>query len=236
MKHPFRVYIPFAMNEDLLTACINSLVPQLEEFSSWDGKKIVVIDNSKEGLKGTVHPDQVDIWRLPFELSHADEGNWMIRDALNSGQPFCMTIHTDAELLPGAMEWLLKKYEEIAGTKWAVAMSPHGGHIFCIYNVEYFKEEDIWFDPFLFPFYFMDNHMGRLMTLRGWSQHLADNPESLVKHKSSHFLHEDPIFCRKNNIAFKYHGAIYAEIWGGGPGAEKLEDPYANGTLPRKRG
>jgi hypothetical protein len=244
MKYNFRVYIPFAENIPLLNECIDSLIPQLQEFSEWGelndtwmgSKKIVVINNSPDNSISHLlhHTEAVDVWRLPFVLSHADEGNWMIADALNSGQPFCMTIHTDASLLPGAMEWLLKKYEDVKDSKWSVLMSPHGGHIFCAYNVEFFKQEQVWFDPFLFPFYFMDNHMGRIMMLRGWKEYLADNPTRLVNHKSSHFLKENPIFCQKNNIAFKHHGAIYSEIWQGPPGHERSADIYANGTLPKK--
>jgi len=56
----------------------------------------------------------------------------------------------------------------------------------------------------------------------------------ILEHKSSHYLKEDPIFHRKNDIAFNNQGRTYAMIWGGLPGAEINTDPYANGTLPRK--
>jgi hypothetical protein len=72
------------------------------------------------------------------------------------------------------------------------------------------------------------------MHLRGWSVEISDSPTATVIHKSSHYLKEDPIFRRKNDIAFNIQGMIYSAIWGGLPGNERSGDPYANGTLPRK--
>lgn len=231
----FRMYIPFGRDIDLLNAAITSIVPQMKEFSSFPGKKIVVINNSGSPIEDqVVFPDEVDVWSMPFELVHAQEANWMLKSAISANEPFCMTTHTDSELLPGAIETMLKKYEEVKDSKWSVIMSKGWATVFCIYNLNFFLTEDIWFDPFLFPFYFMDNHMGRLMTLRGWTGHDADSEGPLIKHKSSHYLKDDRVFCRKNECAFPAHGLIYSNIWGGLPGAEKSSDIYANGTLPRK--
>jgi hypothetical protein len=233
-KYRFRIYIPFGRNVELLNKAIASIVPQIDEFSSYEGKKIVVINNTCKPLIPLLEqPDAVDVWELPFALPHAAEGNWMIKDALDSGQPFCLTTHTDSELLPGAMAAMVKGYEERIGTKW-YAMGIDGS-IFAAYNTEFFRKEDVWFDTFLFPFYYMDNHLGRIAMLRGYSDGQASRDPAipLVKHVSSHYLKEDPIFCRKNAIAFKHHGAIYTEIWGGLPGHETVTDPYASGTLPR---
>jgi hypothetical protein len=90
----------------------------------------------------------------------------------------------------------------------------------------------------------MDNHMGRIAKLRGWSDCMVARDVSipmtgyqdvpaLIKHVSSHYLKDNSIFRIKNDICFKYHGYIYADIWGGLPGSETNFDPYACGTLPR---
>jgi hypothetical protein len=158
----------------------------------------------------------------------------MIRDVIATDQPFVLSTHTDSELLPGAMEALIAGYEQRKGTKW-YAMGI-GSAIFVAFNPRFFVEENVWFDTFLFPFYYMDNHMGRIAMLRGLGDSLVTLEAyegALIKHVSSHYLKEDPIFRRKNDIAFKHHGAIYADIWGGLPGHETVTDPYASGTLPR---
>jgi len=233
----FRLYIPFARNLDLLNKCIESVVPQIHEFSSYVGKKIVVINNSGvhiDAEKELKYPNDVDVWELPFELTHAQEANWMIKDTATQGLDFCATTHTDSELLPGAMETLIKGYDGVKGTKW-YAMGI-GSPIFVAFNHRFFIEENVWFDPFLLPFYYMDNHMGRIARLRGWSDTLVEGPPTtpLLKHVSSHVLKEDAVFRSKNNVAFPAHGQIYKAIWGGMPGQEIINDPYANGTLPRK--
>lgn len=235
----YRIYIPFARDTVLLNKCINSIYPQMNEHSSYEGKKIVVMNNSGKPLDGLLeHPEEVDIWELPFELMHAQQMNWMFKDSLKEGYPFTLTTHTDSELMPGAIKAMLDEYEVVKGTKWYAFGI--GGPIFVAFNPQFFVEENIWYDAFLFPFYYMDNHMGRLAKLRGWSDHCVnigaypDPAVPLVKHVSSHFLKSDPIFAKKNSIAFSAHGQIYKAIWGGLPGAETINDPYASGTLPRK--
>jgi hypothetical protein len=232
-KYGFRIYIPFAGNPGLLNKCITSIIPQMKEWSSWDGKKIVVINNSMKPLLPLLeHPEEVEIWELPFELTQAQEYNWMNAIVIKEGQPFCLNTHTDTVLLPRAIETAIEKYEEIKGTKWYAYGV--GGSVFVAFNPQFFIEEDVWNDPFLFPFYYMDNHMGRVAKFRGWADYTVMKEYPLVEHVRSHTLEDDPIFRRKNSIAFKYHGGIYAEIWGGLPGKETINDPYASGTLPRK--
>lgn len=237
MNRNFRIYISFARNMELLNKCIASIVPQINEHSTWQGKKIVVINDSQTDITGQyVFPEEVEVFEFPYRIkvSPAVMGDYVVKDAHFTGQPFAMTLHTDAELLPGAMEDLLKKYDEVADQKWGMIFGGAGWQVFALYNPRFFFEEDIWHDPYLFPFYYQDNHLYRLMMLRGWQQYASDSPVPTIIHKSSHYLKEDPIFRRKNDIAFPAHGAIYAAIWGGLPGYERSNDKYANGTIPRK--
>jgi len=237
MTYNFRIYISFARNMELLNKCIDSVVPQIREFSTWKGKKIVVINDSGEDIRGQCHfPDEVEIYEMPYriKLSPAIMGDWVVKDAFYTNQPFAMTLHTDAELLPGAMKDILDKAKEIEGTKWGMLFGGAGWQVFALYNPRFFVDENVWHDPYLFPFYYQDNHLYRIMTLRGWYVTQSDSKIPTIIHKSSHYLKEDPIFKRKNDIAFPAHGWIYAQIWGGLPGYETSVDPYAAGTLPKK--
>jgi hypothetical protein len=166
----------------------------------------------------------------------------MIKDCLATDQPFCLNTHTDTELLEGAIETAVLEYERIAGTRWYARGL--GSAVYVMYNPVFFETENVWFDSFLFPFYYMDNHMGRIAMLRGWSDCLVPRDTSipmtgyteepaLIKHVSSHFLKDNPIFAAKNAVAFGPHGQTYVNIWGGLPGAETSMDPYARGTLKR---
>jgi hypothetical protein len=228
----FRIYIPFGGNVDLLNKAITSIIPQIKEHSSYKGAKIVVINNSGESINQSI-PQEVEIWELPFELTHAQEANWVLKDAIQGQQSFCLMTHTDVILLPGAMDKLFIEYEKIKNTKWYVVGV--GAPAFLAYNLNFFIEEDVWHDPFLFPFYFMDDHMERIAVLRGWESYLPHTHDpSILTHVISHTIKENAIFKKKNDIAFLYHEAIYCEIWGGLPGEETVMDIYANGILPIK--
>jgi hypothetical protein len=239
----FKIYIPFGGDMPFLNKAINSIIPQIEEHSSYEGKKIVVINNTMEDISTQIeHADKVDIWGLPFELTHAQEANWAIKDTLKTNQPFCLFTHTDAELLPGAIEAVIDAYEKVKDTKWyAVGV---GSAVLVIHNPLFYMTENVWYDPFLFPMYYMDNHIGRIANLRGWSDwlyphtppmpHTGYTGEPLyIKHVGSHHLKNNPIFKAKNDVAFDNDGQTYIDIWGGLPGSETSFDPYAKNTLPR---
>lgn len=236
MNRNFQLYIPYACNIEALNRAINSSLPQMKEWSTWEGKKIVVLNDTPNPINHLIeHIEEVEIFEFPYriKMTHAQQGNWMIQDAYHKNQPICLTIHSDAEMLPGAIQDMIERLEPVYHTKWGVQFGGAGWCVFAAYNPRFFIEEDIWWDPFLFPFYYMDNHMLRLMHLWGWEVRMASD-KATIKHKSSHYLKEDPVFGRKNAMAFPAHGQIYTNIWGGLPGAERSNDKYANGTLPRK--
>jgi hypothetical protein len=237
-QYPFKIYIPFACNIDALNRCVESVLSQIDDFSCFNGRKIVIQNDSQQDISSLiVHPEAVEIMEAPYriKLVHAQQGNWMIQDAIHTSQPFALTVHADAEILPGAMQDILERYEELKDTKWGIIFGGKDWQVFGCYNPQFFVQEDVWFDPFLFPFYYMDNHMHRIMGLRGWPVYSSHSPIATIKHKSSHYLKEDSIFRRKNDIAFPAHGSIYTQIWGGLPGQERVTDPWANGTLSRER-
>ena len=233
-KLKFRIYIPFGRDVELLSACIRSIALRISVFTS-EKRPIVIMNNTGNTVKHLIPSPELCEEVLPFvHLQHAQEVNWMIKMARENEEPFCMMLHTDAELVDGAIEDLLEKYHEVKETRWAQILQYASG-VFCAVNPYFFEMEEVEFDAFLFPFYFMDNHMYQIMESRGWTVHLTRlSGQISLPHKSSHYLKDDLIFQRKNEFAFKYSLALYSEIWGGGPGAEtRKNDPWANGTLKR---
>jgi hypothetical protein len=232
-KLKFRIYIPFGRDVDLLRDCVNSIASRIGTLSS-EEKPIVIINNTLKSVEGQIDNFDMCVEMIPpVELVHAQEFNWAIKIARDNGEPFMCSIHTDAQVVDGAIEDVIEKYLEIKDTQWAWILQYASG-VFGAFNPRFFEVEEVQFDPFLFPFYFMDNHMYQIIENRGWSVVFTNkNGQIQLPHVSSHFLKQDLQFQRKNNFKYKYDMAMYQEIWGGGPGSEKLKDPWANGTLNR---
>lgn len=227
----FRIYIPFGGNIDLLEKCVRSIAIRIRPFTECPSP-IVIINNTLRPLAESFpHKDMILELIPPVELVHAQEANWTIRESKKNGEDFALTLHTDAQLKDGALEDIFQTLYEIQGTRWVQVLA-YGSGVFSAINWRFFEEEGVDFDPFLFPFYYMDNHMYRIIEARGWRNHITRRAhENLVEHVSSHVLKEDSVFRRKNDLAFPLHGELYAKIWGGLPGKETNLDPSAAGTL-----
>lgn len=230
----FRLYIPFGGNLDLLKKCVESVAVRISKFTTWH-KPIVVINNTLIPLPDDFpYKYKIEEHIPPVELVHAQEINWIIKLSQEAKEDFAMNLHADAELVDGAIEDVIDKWEEVKGTKWAQILQYASG-VFGALNWRFFAEEDVEFDPFMFPFYFMDNHMYKIIESRGWVIHLTKlNGQIPLVHKSSHYLKENPTFEHKNAYCFPLSGMLYSHIWGGGPGAETRLDPTAGGTLRMK--
>ncbi len=233
----FRMYIPFGGNLDLLAKSVASISDRIRAFTP-DERPIVVINNTLIPLGDDFqNRHRVEEVIPPVALMHAQEANWIIKMSREAGEDFALLLHTDAQLKDGAFEDIFQTLEEIQGTRWVQVLA-YGSGVFSAINWRFFQEEQVDFDAFLFPFYYMDNHMYRIIEARGWRNHITRRAhENLVEHVSSHHLKEDAIFRRKNDLAFPLHGELYAKIWGGLPGLETNLDPTAAGTLaiPRNR-
>lgn len=226
----FTCYIPCGGDLYLTQRAVESLLPQLAEYP---GTRAVILNNTEAPIDPADFPGAV-IEPMPVRLLHGQSINWMVRDAYKNQEPFCMSLHNDAKLYPGAVKELLDKWQEIqyTNTRWgAITLGHNNGDAFVLWNPEFFHKENVWHDPVLLPFYYLDNHMYRIMELRGYP--IIRTEHDLLLHEGSHSIKNDPILRRKNDIVFKYHGMIYNEIWGGYPGSETSNDPYASGTLSR---
>lgn len=227
----FRMYIPFGGDLDLLAKSVASVVDRIGPFSQ-EQKVVVVINNTLQPLpENFPNFDRVEELIPPVELVHAQEVNWIIKESRLQNEDCALLLHTDAQLKDGALEDMFSTLEEVNGTKWAQVLA-YGSGVFGAINWRFFAAENVDFDPFLFPFYYMDNHMYRIIEARGWTVHITRRAhENLVEHVSSHVLKTDSVFKRKNDLAFPLHGALYEKIWGGLPGKETRHDRTAGGTL-----
>lgn len=226
----FRCYIAYGGDKHLLDKAIQSLYDD-GICNVVPGRPIVVMDNT---LQLTVNdlPWYCELITPSDRLLHGQSINAFIRMALKNKEDFVMSLHTDAVVHKGAIQNLIDAYEKHGNKKWGCIVTGTGlGDAFCLWNPQFSLKEDIWHDPFLFPMYYMDNNFYRLMDLRGWTR-LNVGENNLITHTGSHSIRNSPVFNMKNNIAFKYHGMIYSEIWGGLPGQETIHDCTARGLFP----
>ena len=228
MKYKFRVYMSYTVNIPMMNRAIDAVAKQIRQFST-EERPILILNNSMVSIMDQIEnkTDCQEIFPCT-PLQCATTSNWMIRLAHDNEEPFCMEVQQDAVLYDGAIETAIAKFEEVKDTKW-IAIHANGG--FEIKNINFYYTENVWYDDFLFPFYYTDNHMYRISTLRGWP--VIRIPCDLALHESSHCIRDDPVLNRRNHFAFPAHGNIYSQVWGGPPGQERINDPYANGTLPR---
>lgn len=225
----FHCYINFSGNARLLSACLESIMPQIKKHSSYEFP-VIVLNNTNVKLKDWL-PD-IQGWlemKPPVPIVWAEAQNWIIKMAYEGNEPFAMSIHTDVTLKDGAIDELLRKYDEYKTSRW---------HIICanecvsLQNPIFFYSENIRYDAFLFPMYYSDNHIARLASLRGWREYMYAT--ELVNHRRSHTIAENRVMGRKNDLAFGHHGSIYQQIWGGLPGRETNFDPNASGLCYNK--
>lgn len=224
----FTCYIPCGGDLHLTHRAVASLADELA--NDYPYASIVVINNTEGPIEV---PGADDIVDMPVRLLHGQSINYMIRDAAARREPFCMSLHNDAKLYPGAVKELLDKWAEIqyTNTRWgAITLGHNNGDAFVLWNPRFFIDENVWHLPFLHPFYYLDNTMYRMMELRGYE--IIHTENDLILHEGSHTIRNDPVWRRINDICFKHHGSIYAELWGGYPGSETINDPTARGIYP----
>lgn len=231
----FRCVIPYTGNAERLRTVVNSVLEEIGKYSMVMVGQVVVINNSEKpgnlffGTPEVKWVETVDPLLLPQVLNRA------IKFAEMEGDDFMFWMHDDAELRPNALKIMLEKWQQVKGTKWAAIFGCGAGDVCSFYNPAYNFETGIWYDPLLFPMYFMDCHYFRVVEANGWKLEHAhdDGYYPLVTHYGSHTIKENYHARVMNDFMQKYWSRAYEDIWGGRPGQETITDPYANG-FPRE--
>jgi hypothetical protein len=226
-KYKFRAIILFGSGDyTLLKRAVESLYPEIIKYST-EPVPIHILNKS-----GKVFDfNQIDksvrysAYSVFQDFLYPQVLNWAIREAIANEDEFMFQFHDDAMAYPGLMKEMVETYERVKGTNWSAIFGGAGDHC-SFYNQKYNQTFDVWYDAFLFPHYFMDNHYFRIATLRGWP--IVDTVNKLTLHEGSAGLRNGN-FGFKNQMAFPHSATLYASIWGGGPGAETVTDPNARG-------
>jgi len=229
-KYKFHATILFANeNYDLLNRALDSLMPQMMEYSS-EQYKIVIIQKSD---KMDLDYNKINIktgftsFHVSKDILYPQALNYAIRTAIDNNKDFMFQFHDDAQALPDLIKGMIEKYEEVKDTQWSAIFGGAGDHC-SFYNHKYNINFNSFYDAFLFPHYFMDNHYFRVATLRGWP--IVDVVPKRTIHEGSAGLNVGN-FRIKNGVAFPHSAALYASIWGGSVGNETINDPNARGVV-----
>lgn len=237
--HKFRCVIPYTGNPDLLRKAIASVRHELSKHSTVDQGRIVVMNNRR----GKTEPDFImepDVLWLPFiePMLLPQVLNMAIQSTVRNGDDFMFWMHDDAELRPGALKIMLDKRNELesSGAKWGAIFSTGAGDVASIYNPKYNYETESWYEPLLFPLYFMDCHYFRAMAAKGWTLEMSHNEGDLiiVDHVGSHTIKENPVMRAKNDFLQRGWSDVYERIWGGRPGSETVLDAVGAHTVPKE--
>lgn len=218
-----------ATNYDLLNRALDSLLPQLMEYSS-EPYKIWIVQKSD---KADLDYNKINIKRsfcayhVDMDILYPQVLNSAIRTAIEENEEFMFQFHDDAQAMPDLIKGMIEKYEEIKDTKWSAIFGGAGDHC-SFYNHKYNINYNRFYDAFLFPHYFMDNHYFRIATLCGWP--IVDVVPKRTIHEGSYSLNVGN-FRIKNGAAFPHSAALYASIWGGPPGNETIDDPNGRGVV-----
>jgi len=219
-------YIPLREDEDLLKNAIVDMYNEIDYFR--------VINSTGRDL----HPYLADIdteHKITFinpltPLCFEQALNTAIKDSQLLKNDYIIWAHNDIRVQPGAVDTLIRRYEEVKNTKWGVIYTKYD--VLCMFNPAFFINENIWGDPALFPNYFGDNHRYRIMDLRGYGRLECPEAAPLVTHIGSQTITRHPYYGKINALTFDYEGQLYRRIWGGGPGEEKNTDPTVGGLYP----
>lgn len=211
--------ISYYENSKLLFKAIDSLVNQVDE--------LIIVNSGKEDL--TTDYSNVKFLRPTTRLLGFQVINYTVEESIREGRDYAFCMHNDIVASEDSVKRLFDKFNEVKDEKWGKIFGCYD--TFCLLNPKFFRDEDIWFDPLLFPCYFGDNHLYRIMNLLGYKEYSVDCD---VSHYGSNTIKLNPIHGRQNSITFRHYDEIYAEIWGGRAGQEKVVDVYSTGLVRKK--
>jgi hypothetical protein len=229
-KYKFHATILFGTGDyAMLNRALDSLLPQLLEYSNEEYKIVIYQKSDKADLDyGKINIKHsftsVHVYK---DFLYPQVLNYALRTAIEEKEDFMFQFHDDALALPGLIKGMIEKYEEVKNDKWSAIFGGAGDHC-SFYNHRYNETFNSFYDAFLFPHYFMDNHYFRIASLRGWP--IVDVEPKLTIHEGSAGLSVGN-FRIKNGVSFPHSAALYASIWGGSVGNETIVDPNARGVV-----
>lgn len=213
----FAAYIPVVNRFDLL----DQAVANASDIAS----ELTVIDNSPDGgVKGR-YSFPVTTARSFVPMTFTQSMNFELEDTVRKDKKFCLHMHSDAVVPPGAIQALLEKAREVdaSGKKWGVIFTLYD--IMAIYNP--IAAKDVGGYDTNFSAYFSDNDYYRRLQLAGWE--LIESGITVghgVDGAGSQTINSDPHLKYVNGITFPLYRAYYAAKWAGEPGKEHFDIPF----------
>jgi hypothetical protein len=212
-------YITCGYESEHLINAVKSVVGH--EKSDRFKLNITVINNTGKPWNNYIG-ETTAIYNTPVRFTMAQLANYIMRQTIEKGMLFSIAMHDDAVMNPGAIDALLDKYEEVKDQKWVTITAKGSTGVLAMGNVAPYIEDNIWWDTYLFPMYYVDLHYYRMVGLKGWKIFETDR-DDLIEHIGSNSLKSDPIMAERNRINSKYSSEIYKDIWGGLPGEETTD-------------
>ena len=210
------MFIPYVNRIDLLRKAIESASDVRDH--------LVIIDNSKDGLDG--EHGWPTIIRPLVPLTFSQSMNAMLKLAKERGASICVWMHSDAEAEPGVvMELITRARQYMAeGRKWGVLWTAYDA--LSAMNVEAFEDIGGW--DVILTQYYSDNDAYYRLKLSGWE---CIDTGLKVKHTPSSTINSDPLLHFLNGVTFPLYGYYYQQKFGGEPGHEKYNIPFARPDL-----
>jgi len=207
-------YIPVVNRPDLLEQAVENAA------CIWPA--LTVIDNS---LDQWVHlSSRYHVFCPPVPLSFTQTMNWEMQACARRGKKFCLHMHSDAVVPPGAIEKLLEFAEQIdcSGRKWGVIFTLYD--VMAVYN-PMAAVECGGYDT-TFSAYFSDNDYYRRLRLAGYEcveSHIE------VGHVGSSTVRSDESLRNLHQMTFPWYRQYYVMKWGGEPDKETFATPFNAG-------
>ena len=206
--------IPYVNRPDLLALAVESV------RAIWPYTQI--IDNSPHGLPQKGWP--VAVFRPSVPLTFSQTMNLLASLADETGSDVVLMMHNDAEAAAGTCERLLAAVQEAERT------GRHWGIMFTQYDTLVAMKRSMMryvgpWDTNL-PQYFADNDYYRRVRLAGFE--ILETGLPVTHHQgSSATIRSDSGRSYLNGVTFPLYEQYYISKWGGRPGEEGFEWPFA---------
>lgn len=207
----YLAFIPVVNRPDLLQNVLRIAKTALEE--------IKLIDNSKDGWVSREYPTMA--MKPPVPLTFTQTMNWEFSETLKRSKKFCVHMHNDAVIPPGAIQELLAYARRVDAydKRWGVLWTLYD--VLCVYNP--IAADDIGGFDTNFSAYYSDNDFYHRLRKRNWE---TINTGIKVGHVGSQTINSDPELGRAVSFSMDFYKSMFVAKWGGEPDHEKFDRPY----------